>query len=159
QLGRVDVLDVDQQVRPEAGAAPKPLAEAVVQLAVGALAARGRRPDPRRVLAEVEGDPARRATKRAGADPDDLARRAELVEPGGGVGAAPAWQHVALPRVWRQRHALERDQDLAEAIDAGAAGRRAVDALPLGLEAGERALLDRLDLAPQCRQRGAAQAP
>ena len=93
------------------------------------------RADEGRVLAEVEGDPPRRAAERARADPDDLAARAERVHPGRRVGADAARQHVALPHLGREREPLERHEHLAQAVDARAAGRRRVDALPGGQEA------------------------
>ena len=56
-----------------------------------------RRAGEANVLAEVEGDAAVAAAAGAGADPDQLAAGAELVEPGWRVGAEAAWQHVSLP--------------------------------------------------------------
>ena len=121
-------------------------------------AARGRA-EHRGVLAEVERHPAGAPPERARADPHDLAGRAQLVHPRGRVGADAARQHVALPHLGREREALQRHERLAQAVDAGAAGRMAVDALPAREEARERALVGRLDLLAQRGQRGAPQAP
>ena len=82
----------------------------------------------------------------------------ELVEPRLAVGAEPARQDVALPDLGRQRDALERDERLAQAVGAGAAGPVGVDVLPAGEEAGQLALVGGLDLAPQVGEAGAAQA-
>src|SRR5207302_8241801 len=51
----------------------------------------------------------------------------------------------------------ERDERLAQAVDAGSRGGMAVDVLPGGFEARERPVVDRLDLLAQHRERGAAQ--
>ena len=91
----------------------------------GRLALERRRAEPAGVLAEVERHLAGAPAERAGADPDELAAGAELVDPGGRVGADAARQHVALPHLGRQRQALERHEHLAQAVDARAAGRRA----------------------------------
>ena len=93
-----------------------------------------------------------------GADPDDLAGRAQLVEPRRRVGAGAARQHVALPHVGGQREALQRDEHLAQAVDPGARRGVAVDALPGRQERRERALVGRLDLLAQHGERRAAQA-
>ena len=111
------------------------------------------RPEPANVLAEVERHPARAAAERARADPDELAAGAELVEPGGRPAAEPARQDVALPGLGGERDALERHEHLAQAVEPGAAGRRGVDALPRGQEAGELLLLDGLDLLAQRGER------
>ena len=121
-------------------------------------ARRRRRADRLGVLAEVQGDAAAVAPQRARADPDDLPGRAQLVEPGRRVGARAPRQDVALPHVGGQRQALERDEHLAQAIDARSSGRMAVDALPARQEGGQRALVDGLDLLAQDRERRAAQA-
>ena len=63
-----------------------------------------------------------------------------------------ARQHLGLPQRNRQRECLQRHERLAE--------RRApVDPVPTGQEARQRVFADRLDLAPERRQRGAAQTP
>ena len=158
---RVQLLALDvelrHQVEPERGRGAEPLADRVVDLALGTLELRVRR---RRagevdVLAEVERDAAGRAPSAPGADPDDLAAGGQLVEPGRAVGAEPARQHVALPDLRGQRHALQRDQRLAQAIGAGAGGPVRVDVLPGGQEAGELGRIDRLGLLAQ---RGDARA-
>ena len=118
-----------------------------------------RRAEQRDVLAEVQRHLAGAAAERARADPDDLAGRAQLVQPARAVGAGAAGQDVLLPHVDRQRQALQRDEHVAQAVDPGAGGRVAVDALPGGDEARERALVGGLDLLAQGRERGAAQPP
>ena len=116
----------------------------------------GRRAGEADVLAEVEGDAAVVAAARAGADPDQLAAGAELVEPGRRVGAEPARQHVALPDLRGQRDALQRHQRLAQAVGAGAGGAVGVDVLPARQEAGEAVAVGGLDLAAQVGEAGAA---
>src|SRR6202020_1355678 len=116
-----------------------------------------RRPDQRRVLAEVQRD-APRAAKRAGADPDELAARAEAVEPRRRIGAEAAWEYVALPHLDGQREALQRHERLAQAVNAGAGARVAVDALPRRQEGRQRALVGRLDFLTQRRERRTTQA-
>ena len=111
----------------------------------------GRRPEQRRVLAERDRD-----APRVGAQPDDLAARAELIEQLRAVVHAQR-QHLALPDLGRERQPLEREEHLAQALDAAAA--LAPGAVPGQREARERRLLDRLDLAPQARDRGAPDAP
>ena len=147
-LGRV--VEVGEQVEPEGGAGGEPLADRVVDLALGALQLRvgGRRAGEADVLAEVEGDAAVAAAERAGADPDHLAAGAELVEPGRRVGAEPARQHVPLPDLRRQRDALQRHQRLAQAVGpgAGARGRRRRSASSAGSGRAGRASAG-LDLA------------
>ena len=118
-----------------------------------------RRPEQREILAEVQRHPAGVPPQRARADPHELATRAQLVHPGRRIGADAAGQHVALPHLGGQRESLERDEDLTQAVDARAGGRVAVDALPAGQEAGERALVGGLDLLAQDGERGAPQAP
>ncbi len=98
------------------------------------------------VLAEVEGD-----AVEAGADPDDLAARAERVEVLGPVAGHAPRQQLGLPQRDGQRQRLQRDERLAQR-------RAAVDPVPRRQEARERLLLDRLDLAAQRRERRAPQA-
>ena len=114
-LGRALQLE---QVEPEARALREALADRVVDLALGTVELRvcRRRPGEPDVLAEVEGDLAVAAAQRPGADPDELAAGAELVQPGRAVGAEPAGQHVALPGLRGQRDPLERDQRLAQPV-------------------------------------------
>ena len=127
--------------------------------AVWDLSAVRRRAQQRQVLAEVQGDPAAVASQGAGADPDDLAGRAQLIHPRGGVGARAPRQDVALPHLGGQGEPLQRDEHLAQAVDPGARRRVAVDPLPGRQEAGQLALLGGLDLLAQDGQRGAAQPP
>ncbi len=150
---------MDEQVGEEAGAGAQPLADRLVGRLGRRLAAARRRPEQVDVLAEVQRHLAGAAPERAGADPHDLAGRAQLVQPAGRVGAGAAREHVLLPHVDRQRHALERHQHVAQPVDPGAGRRVAVHALPARHEARERALVGRLDLLAQRGQRGAPQPP
>ena len=108
---------------------------------------RARRPEHRSVLAEVDRHPLE-----PGADPDDLARRAELVELRGLVVRHAPRQDVRLPQGRRERQALERDERLAQRCAA-------VDALPGGKEPGQRLAARRLDLPAQAGERSAPQPP
>ena len=150
---------VDEQVGEEARALLEPRPQRLVGalgehlLAVGPGARR--RPEHGGVVAEVQRDPAAAAPERARADPHDLARRAQLVQPRRRVGARAARQHVALPHLRGQGDALQRDEHLAQPVDARPGRRVAVDALPARREAGERPLVGRLDLRAQGGERGA----
>ena len=95
------------------------------------------------VLAEIEGD-----AVGSGADPDHLTRRTEGVELLRAVAVHAAGQHLSLPQWHRKRQRLEGHQRLAQ---RGAAA----DAVPRGQEAGERLLLDRLNLLAERRERRA----
>ena len=108
---------------------------------------RGRSAERRRVLAEEERD-----AVGAGADPGDLAARAQRVEMLGAVAGNAPRQHLRLPERSRQRERLQRHERLAQR-------RAAVDAVPAGQEPRERGGLDRLDLAPERRERRTAQPP
>ena len=129
-LGRQ--IELGEEVGEEARRAGEALAQRIVLGLVGRLLAarRRRRADRLGVLAEVQGDAAAVAPQRARADPDDLPGRAQLVQPRRRVGARPARQDVALPDVGGQREALERDEHLAQAVDARTGGRMTVHALP-----------------------------
>ena len=128
-------------------------------LASRLLACSWRRTDRRRVIAEVERDAARAPSERAGADPHELTRGAQLVDPAHRVGADSPRKHLALPQLRGEREPLQRDQHLAQALEPGAGGGVTVDPLPRRQEHGERAALGRLDLTPQRRERRAAQPP
>ena len=130
--------------------------QAVLGLVGGrlALAAR-RRPQGGGILAEVQRHPARVATQGARTDPYQLAARAQRVQPRRRVRAQAAREHVALPDLDGERQRLKRHQRLAQAVDPGAGGGVAIDALPGGQGGGEGALIGRLDLAAQGGQRGA----
>ena len=117
----------------------------------------GGRAEHRQVLAEVQGHPARSPPERAGPDPDELAARAQLVHPRRRIRARAARQHVALPRLGGHRQSLERDQHLAQAVNAGAGRRMAVDPLPRRAGSARGPLLDRFDLFAKDRKRSAAQ--
>ena len=58
----------------------------------------------------------------------------------------------------RQGQALQRHERLAQAVDARPGGGVTIDVLPGGEKAGQRALIDRLDLLAQRSQRRPAQA-
>ncbi|MET0818047.1 MAG: DEAD/DEAH box helicase [Solirubrobacteraceae bacterium] len=75
--------DVGQEVGEEARAGLQALAHRQVDGLGGLLAAARRRPDQRRVVAEVERHAAGAASQGPGADPHDLAARAQLIEPRG----------------------------------------------------------------------------
>ena len=149
-----------EQVEPEAGALGEPLANGVVDLALrhielGVSRRRTGEPD---VLAEVEGDLSVVAPKRPGTDPDELAAGAELVEPGGAVGAEPPGQDVPLPGLRRERHSLQRDERLAQPIRAGAGAAVGIDVLPARQEAGQLARVGGLHLLAQAGEAGSPQA-
>ena len=88
-------------------------AERVVHLALDRLRAR-RRAEQRRVLAEEDGDPVE-----AGADPDELARRAECVELLRPVAPDPRAEHLGFPERDGQRQALQRTRAPRAAKRAG----------------------------------------
>ena len=133
-----------EQVEPELGALRQRAADRVVRLAL-----RRRRaadaPEHRRVLAEIECD-----AVDPGADPDDLAGGAQLVELLGPVARDAAREHLGLPQRDRKRKRLERDERLAQR-------RPPVDPVPARQEAADRRLLDRLDLLAQRGERRAPQ--
>src|SRR5205823_729116 len=135
-----------QQVEPEQGVSVKRLAQAVVELAFGPIGA-GHLPQHGCVLAEIDGN-----AIEAGADPHDLAGRAELVQLRSGVAGHAARQHLGLPERDRQRQRLQRHERLAQR-------RPAVDPMPARQEASQRGLLGGLDFLPQRGQRCAPQSP
>src|SRR5204863_8040143 len=99
------------------------------------------------VLAEVDRDPVE-----TGADPDDLAGRAELVELPGVVARHAPRQQLRLPEGAGKRQPLQRHERLTK--------RRApVDPLPVREEAAEGGLLGGLDLLAQRGERRASQPP
>ena len=159
QLQRLAGLQVGEQVGPEGRPALEALADRMMQRPVRTVGLDRGRPQPAGVLAEVESHTARAASQRPGPHPHELAAGTQLVEPGGGVGAGAPRQHVPLPNLRGERQTLQRHQQLAQAVDACAAGRRRVHPLPGGQEARERTLLGRLNLLAQAGQRGAPQAP
>ena len=100
-----------------------------------------------RVLAEVDGHPVE-----AGADPDDLAGGAELVELLGPVVRYASREDIRLPKRDWKRESLQRNQRFPE--------RSATPhPVPARQEASERRLLRGLDLLPQRSERGTAQPP
>ena len=101
----------------------------------------------RGILAEEERGPLEPC-----ADPDDLARGAELVELGGAKAGHAAREDVRLPERDGERGPLKGNQGLPQR-------RPPVDPLPGGKEAAEGALVDGLDLLAERGEAGAAQAP
>ena len=159
-VGR-QVRQLGEQVGEEARRRAQALAQRLVDRLRRRLRRRSldvRRPDRRRVVAEVERHAARAAADRARADPDDLAGGRQLVEPGRRVGADAARQHVALPDLRGQGDPLERDERLAQPVDPGSGGGVAVDALPARQERRQRARVDGLDLLAQHGERSAPDA-
>ena len=100
-----------------------------------------------RVLSEVHGD-----AVEPGADPDELARGAELVELLGAIVGDASGQQLGLPERDGQRERLQRHESLPQA-------RAPVDAVPRGEEPRERRLLGGLHLLAERRQRRPAQPP
>ena len=139
EAGRVE------QVDPELRAAAERLAQLVVCLPVGRRRRRGRA-ERRRVLAEEDRD-----AVEAGADPDDLAGRAQLVEVRGLVVGDAARQHLRLP----QRHG--RDSPCSGTSASRSVARRSIPC-HAGRKRPKRRLLGGLDLFAQRRERRAAQA-
>jgi hypothetical protein len=90
-----------------------------------------------------------------GAQPDDLAAGAELIEQFRAVLGHARGQDLALPHLGSERKALEREEHLPQPLDPAAAADPA-HRVPVEREARQRGLLDRLDLAAQARDRGAA---
>src|SRR5581483_11675299 len=105
---------------------------------------------------EVERHASRVAAQRTGSDPHELTARAQLVHPGGRVGADPTRQHISLPCLHRECQPLERDEDLSQAIYARTRGGMTIDALPARKEYRQRRLINRLDLLAKNRQRSTA---
>ena len=106
-----------------------------------------RLPEHGRVLPEEDGD-----AVEAGADPDELPGRAELVELRRRIVGNPPRQHLGLPERDRQGQPLKRDERLAQA-------RAPVDSVPAREEAGEGDLLDGLDLLAKGSERGSTDPP
>ena len=162
RLGRV--IELGEQVGEEARTVGEARAQLVDLRSIVLGAHRGecarsarRRADRGGVLPEVQRH-APGASERAGANPHQLAARAQTVQPRLRVGARAAWQHVALPDPDGKREALQRNEHLAQAVDAGARAGVAVDALPGGQERRQAALVDRLDLLAQGGQGSAPEA-
>src|ERR1700686_242828 len=116
-------LQVREQVTEEARAGSEALAQGLVlggRRHIGRLGPRlGRRPEQRKVLAEVEGYGPTGAPQGAGAQPNELAAGAEGVEPRWRVAAQATRQHIALPGLWRERETLKRHELFAQAVDRG----------------------------------------
>src|SRR6266550_3539227 len=92
-----------QQVEPEKGAALEHGAQLIVELPLGTVC-RSHLAEHGRVLAEVDGHPVE-----AGADPDDLAGGAELVELLGPVVRYASREDIRLQKRDRKRESLQRN--------------------------------------------------
>ena len=103
-------------------------------------------------VAEVDTHPTVVGTERTRADPDDLARGAQLVEHRGPVTLDPGGEDVAFEHRRGDRDTLELLERLDERVEPAPAPP---DALPRGQEAGERRRVDRLDLVPHRGERTA----
>ena len=121
---------------------------------------------PKRVATRAdERDPPVVAAETPPPDPGHLAERAELVEEPRLVAGDAGREHVTLQHRRRDRQAGQLVDDLGEALQGGRATERGRgtpqrrDAVPVGQEAAERGRIDRLDLAPQARQRATTEQP
>ena len=121
---RVELLGLEIQLRREVDPEGWPRLEQLADRVVGVPARRlelrvgGRRPRETDVLAEVQRHAPAASAERPGPDPHELATRAQLVEPRGRVRAEASREHVALPHLGRERHALEGDERLSETVRA-----------------------------------------
>src|SRR5690348_18077189 len=105
------------------------------------------------MLREEERDAAVLRTERAATHPHDLPRSEQRVEVARVVSLDARREDARLEVRRRDERALE----LGDRVEQrGLSLRRRVDAVPRDREASERVLLDRLDLAPQPRERAAA---
>ena len=135
------------EVGPEARAGPQQtVADRVVYLAVGCALERGTARQQAHAVTEEHADPAVVGAERARADPDELARRAQLVEHARAVAVDARRQHVALEDGSGNRHPLQ----LLECLDQGVGSAPASsDVLPGAQEARVGGGVDRLDLVPE----------
>ena len=81
--------------------------------------------------------------ERLDAAPDDFAGGDEGVEVGGRVVRYSCWKNAALQNRCGQWRALQVLDRIEQRVETSA---RLENALPMGLQAGEHLLLDRLDL-------------
>ena len=109
----------------------------------------------RQLVGEAQPHPAVARPDRPGADPHHLAGRAQLVELALAVVRRPG-RRARRSRASTRRAARRPAAPSASTTRVDAAARRR-DAVPRREEAGQRLLLDRLDLAAQRGQRAAAQ--
>ena len=107
-----------------------------------------------RVIAEIQRDAPIHCAQRATTDPNHLAHRHELVQEARVVAGHAAPDHVPLDDAGRQSQTLKLEDDLQQPIHAR---RPRTDAMPFGKEASENLGRNRLDLAPQGRERAAPQ--
>ena len=150
QGGEDDVVVGDtgrgDEVGPEARArAQQTVADRIVDVAVGPLE-RGTGCEQAHAVSEEHADPAVVGAERACADPDELARRAQLVEHARPVAVDACRQHVALENGGGNRHALQLFEGLDQSVGAAAA---ASDVVPGAQEPRVGGRVDRLDLVPQ----------
>ena len=125
-----------------------------MQRTSGRIALLPRRREHGQLVGEAQPDATVAGTECPGTDPHHLAGGAQLVEQRWPVGTHAGGQDVGLDRRGDQGRAREDPERLDERFETAPVGR---DVLPRRQEAGERRLVDRLDLAPQSRQRTAAQ--
>ena len=120
----------------------------------GAPSTAGRRREQPHAVAEEQPDPTVVGAERARADPDELARRAQLVEHARPVAVDARGQHVAFEHRRRDRDALQLFERLDERVGAAPAP---ADALPRAQEPRVGRRVDRFDLVAQRGERAAAQ--
>ena len=98
--------------------------------------------------------PAVAIAERLDAEPHDLARAHQHIEVGGTIALHAGRQHVGFEHRCRQRRALQLLDRVEQRVEAAA---RPHHALPHRRQPPQRVGLDRLDLAPQPRERSLAQ--
>ncbi len=106
------------------------------------------------LVAEAEAQPAVGGSEGTGADPHDVAARAQVVEIAAAIAEHASRQHVPFERGSDERCSLEQAERLDESIEAAPVGG---DAMPGGQESCQGLLLDGLDLAAQRGQRSPAE--
>ena len=113
------------EVGPEARAgAQESVADRVVDLAVGRAFDRGPVRQQPHAVAEEQADATVVGTECTGADPDELAGRAQLVEHARPVAVDPGGQHVAFEHRRRDRHTLQLLERLDQRVGAAPAATR-----------------------------------
>ena len=130
-----------EEIEPELRAARPSVARMTSTSAPSSGSATARWAEHWQLLTEVQRHPIE-----TGADPDDLTRGTDRVEPARLIPGDTPGQHVALPQRHRERQALERHERLSK-------GGATIDPVPGREEPPERDLLDRLDLPAQDRER------
>ena len=122
----------------------------VVQWAVGRIDGVPSRCQQRELVGEAEADPTVATADRTGSGPDDLTRGAQLVEHRRGEVPHSPRQHVALDRRGDHRCTGELSDRLDQPVETASGPAPTV---PSRQETGKGIRFDRLDLAPQHRQR------